>query len=380
MRIGVPGFATPEATRAYAAVHGAHTGEGHYSDFLRTRIRLSSIGVGTFPGDASPETDAAVGSTISRALQSGINIVDTAAHYRYGRALAAVGAGLRDACLRGVPREAVFLVSKGGFMTYRGGPPRDWDAWFDAEIQEQGLGTRAETANRSHLLSPAYLNYQIELSRSLMGVETLDCFLVDQPEVHIPNIGKEALNQRLLGVFEMLERAVGENRIRAYGMSTFNGFRVETDHPLFQSLTSMLGLAEKAAGTVAGSSQARHHFKIVQMPFNQVMLEGFARFNHATGKGNIASTLQAAHQLRVYVIGCHGMLKGNLAQRSAEAVASALPDMSPPRRAIQFNRSAPGLGTSLFGISDPAHLDDLLAVQDAAPLERARFLAMFSRA
>jgi diketogulonate reductase-like aldo/keto reductase len=75
------------------------------------------------------------------------------------------------------------------------------------------------------------MNYQIELSRSLMGVETLDAFLVDQPEVHIPEIGKEMTNRRLEPVFALLERAVRENRIRAYGISTFEGFRVETDAP-----------------------------------------------------------------------------------------------------------------------------------------------------
>lgn len=383
MSAGIPGFATPEGTRGYAAVHGAHAGEGHYSDLLRSRIRLSSIGVGTFPGAPSEDVDAAVGATVSRALQGGINVVDTAAHYRYGRALAAVGAGLRDAFLRGVPREAVFLVSKGGFLTFRGGPPKSWDAWFDTEIMGQGLGSRAETANRAHVLSPAYANYQIELSRSLMGVETLDCFLVDQPEVHIPGIGKERLNKALLLVFQVLERAVRENRIRYYGISTFDGFRVATDEPMFQSLTSMLGLAEKAAEAVEAVEArdgARHHFRIVQMPFNQVMLEGFTRFNQATGQGNVASTLQAAHQLRLYAMGCHGMLKGNLAQQSAETVARALPELSPARRAIQFNRSTPGLGTSLFGISSPAHLDDLLAVTDMAPLTRERYLAMFSRA
>ena len=34
----------------------------------------------------------------------------------------------------------------------------------------------------------------------------------------------------------------------------------------------------------------------------------------------------------------------------------------PAQRALQFNRSTPGLGTSLVGISSPEHLDDVLAV------------------
>ncbi|QKT05079.1 aldo/keto reductase [Ectothiorhodospiraceae bacterium 2226] len=379
----IKGHANPAATRAYADAHlgDGSAGEGHYSDFLKTRIRLSSIGIGTFPGEATPEVDAAVSAIVARALQSGINVIDTGAHYRYGRALAAVGAGVRTALAAGVPREAMFLISKGGFLTLRGGPPEDPVQWFQREIVGQGLGTTEDLANNAHLLTPEYIDYQIELSRTLMGVETLDAFLVDQPEIHIPVIGKGALNDKLLKVYTRLEQAVLEGRIRCYGISTFNGERVETDDPLFQSITSQLGLAEKAAQEATGQDGARHHFRILQMPFNQVMLEGFTRFNHATGQGNVASTLQAAFQLKVYVMASHTMLKGHLAQQSADVVQQALATLpSAAQRAIQFNRSTPGLGTSLVGMSTPAHLDDALAVARLAPLERSAYLAMFSRA
>ena len=214
-----------------------------------------------------------------------------------------------------------------------------------------------------------------------MGVETLDAFLVDQPEVHIPLIGKDRLNQKLERVFTVLERAVRDGRLRYYGISTFEGFRVETDNPLFQSLTSMQGHAQKAAQAASGDEQARHHFRIVQMPFNQVMLEGFTRFNHATGQGNVASTLQAAYQLGVYVMASHTLLKGHLAQESVDVVTQAMPALAnPAQQAIQFNRSTPGLGTSLVGVSTPAHLEDLLAVAKLPPLERKAYLAMYSKA
>lgn len=377
----IEGYATPEATRAYEERYRRTTAEGHFSDFLRTRIRLSSIGVGTFPGPATLEQDARTAAIVSRSLQSGLNVIDTAAHYRYGRALAATGAGVRDALARGVPREAMFLISKGGFLTLRGGRPEDLDAWFEREIVAQGLGSREDLAKGVHLLSPAYIGYQLELSRALMGVATLDAFLVDQPEVHIPEIGKEQLNRKLLKVFELLERAAREDRIRCYGISTYEGFRVETDNVMFQSLTSLLGLAEKAAKEVTGDEHARHHFKLVQMPFNQVMLEGFTRFNHATGQGNVASTLQAAHQLKVYVMASHTLMKGHLARRSVDVVERALSALAnPAQRAIQFNRSTPGVGTTLVGMSDPEHLDDALAVAGLPMMEKKAYLAMYQKA
>ncbi|OOG23816.1 oxidoreductase [Thioalkalivibrio denitrificans] len=379
----IPGYANARATRAYAEarVASGDAAEGHYSEFLRARMRLSSLGVGTFGGEASPQVDTAISTIVTRALTRGINVIDTAAHYRYGRSLAAVGAGVRAALAAGVPREAMFLLSKGGFLTLRGGPPAYMNAWFESEIVAQGLGTKADLAKGTHLLTPEYINYQIELSRSLMGVETLDAFLVDQPEVHIPEIGKEMTNRKLSAVFRVLERAVEEQRIRAYGISTFDGLRVETDARLFQSITSMLGLAERAAREVSGNDAARHHFRVVMMPFNQVMPEGFTRFNTATGQGNVASPIQAAHQLKVYMMASHTLLKGHLASQSVDVVAERLADLpNAAQRAMQFNRSTPGLGTSLVGMSTPEHLDDMLAVAKRPPMERKQYLAMYRKA
>ncbi|MFO8154950.1 MAG: aldo/keto reductase [Pseudomonadota bacterium] len=376
------GHATPQATRAYAEAHAADTGEGHYSDLLKTKIRLSSLGVGTFPGTADATTDAAVAAIIAGAVAGGINVIDTAAHYRYGRALAAVGAGVREAVNAGTPREALYLVSKGGFLTFRGGPPADPAAWIQQEIVTPRLGRAEDIADGApHCLSPEYINYQLELSRKLMGVETLDAFLVDQPEVHIPGIGKEATNQKLEAVFRVLEQAIADGRLRHYGIATFDGFRVETDAPLFESLTSLQGLAEKAYQYVTGKEDNRHGFRVCQLPFNQAMPEGFTRFNQATGQGNVASTIQAAHQLGVYLMGSHTMLKGNLAGQSVDAVARALATLpNPAQRALQYNRSTPGLGTSLVGMSTPEHLADVLAVAAREPMSRADYLALYQKA
>ncbi len=256
----------------------------------------------------------------------------------------------------------------------------DLDAWFEAHIARKGLGRRDDLTD-VHLLSPGYIAQQIEDSRAALGLETLDAFLVDQPEVHIPRIGKEQLNRKLQSVFAVLEQAVKENKIRCYGISTFNGFRVETDHALFQSLPSLLGLAENAARLVHQDVLAKHSFRLVQLPFNLAMPEGYTRFSQATGHGNVASTIQAAFQLKVYVMASHALAKGRLAASGEDLLRDALPQFdNAAQRALQFSRSTPGVGTALAGISTPAHLDDLLAVARIAPMAQADYLKLYQRA
>ncbi|WP_413436668.1 aldo/keto reductase [Sulfuriferula sp. GW1] len=375
----IPGHCTMMASKQYVASFGKDCAEGHYSDFLNVHLRLSSIGMGTFPGAPTDQVDAHYAEIIARALSNGINVVDTGAHYRYGRSPAAVGAGVKKALEAGVKREQMFLVSKGGFLSFREGPPQDLQAWFHSEIVAKGLG-RVEDLTQAHCISPEYIGFQLELSRQLMGVETLDAFLIDQPEVHIPVIGKDQLNRKLEKVFMVLEQAVKDKKLRYYGISTFNGFRVETDNPLFQSITSMQGHAEKAARAIWKDDQAKHQFKVVQMPFNQVMQEGFTRFSQTTGQGNVGSTIQAAHQLGVYLMASHTLFKGHLASQAMDAVTQAMPMLeNDAQRAIQFNRSTPGVGTTLVGVSTPVHLEDILAVAKLPPLDKTAYLKMYER-
>ncbi len=376
----IPGYCSMRATKNYMTTFGKECAEGHYSDFLNIHLQLSSLGLGTFPGAPTDEVDAQYVDIVAEALTSGINVIDTGAHYRYGRSAAAVGFGIRRAMEAGVAREQMFLVSKGGFLSFRNERPADLAAWFQKEVVAKGLG-RSEDLTQAHCISPEYIAFQLELSRQLLGVETLDAFLIDQPEVHIPVIGKDQLNRKLEKVFMVLEQAVKDKKLRYYGISTFDGFRVETDNPLFQSITSMQGHAEKAARAIWQDDQAKHQFKVVQMPFNQVMQEGFTRFSQTTGQGNIGSTIQAAHQLGVYLMASHTMFKGHLAKQAMDPVQQAMPMLkNHAQRALQFNRSTPGVGTSLAGISTPAHLQDMLAVARVPPLEKTAYLQMYQRA
>ncbi|MGE4531784.1 MAG: aldo/keto reductase [Acidithiobacillus sp.] len=371
----IPGAANSVGSKHYVARFTDTLAEEHFSDFLNTRIKLSSLGVGTFPGGVDDITDVAVAAIVAQSLQSGINVIDTGANYRFGRAGRAVGVGIAKAMATGIQREEFFVVGKGGFLTFTQGRPADPLAFFREEVVAQGLGKEEDLAQGVHCLSPSYIAWQLDNLREQTGLETLDVFLVDQPEVHIPIIGKERMYQKLLDVFTMLEQAVQDNKIRYYGISTFNACRVETDHTLFQSLTSLIGLAEKAAG-----QGNRHHLRVVEMPFNALMPEAYTRFSQVTGQGNIGSTIQAAFQLKLTVMASHTLGKGLLAQEEVPSLQEGIPELAnAAQRAIQFVRSTPGIGVTLVGMSSPLHLADFLAVAKQLPLPKERYLAMFEK-
>ncbi|CDQ11995.1 Aldo/keto reductase [Acidithiobacillus ferrivorans] len=371
----IPGAASSAGTKAYAGRFAGILADEHFSDFLNTRIKLSSLGVGTFPGAVDDVTDVAVAAIVAQALRSGINVIDTGANYRFGRAGRAVGVGIAKAMAAGIQREEFFVVGKGGFLTFAEGRPEDPLAFFREKVVVKGLGKEADLAQCVHCLSPEYIAWQLDTLRAQMGLETLDVYLIDQPEVHIPVIGKGPMYDKLIDVFTMLEAAVQANKIRYYGISTFNACRVATDDTLFQSLTSLIGLAEKAAG-----QGKRHHLRVVQLPFNALMPEAYTRFSQVTGQGNIGSTIQAAFQLKLTIMASHPLGKGLLAREEVPSLLEAMPELADAaQRAIQFVRSTPGIGVTLVGLSMPRHLADLLAVARQLPLPKGRYLAMFEK-
>ncbi len=371
------GVATAEATLAYSRRQGQALDRGHYSDF-QGGVKLSAIGLGSFPGAATDATDKALAEIVFKGVTNGLNVIDTAVHYRYGRSLSAIAEGLKRAVEAGVDRRALWLMSKGGFVSFPGATPPDLKAYLQTEIIDKGLAL-AEDCAGLHVLSRPYIRAQIDLSRKALGVETLDAFLVDQPEVHIPVFGKAALIRKLGEIFVELEQAVRDGAINSYGVSSFHAFRVPTDDTLFISLTSLVALAEKAAKEVTGHERD-HHFALVELPFNAVMLDGFSRFNQITGEGSEASTLQAALQLKLYTIASHGLFKGHLAHHGVDILTQAMPRLANnAQRALQFNRSTPGLGTTLVGMSTPAHLDDVLAVAKSPLLSHQSYMALYDR-
>ena len=381
MSARIAGRATARGTRAYAARFAEALPRGHFSEFGAARLKLSSLGIGTFPGAASDDADAESAALIAQGLCGGINVVDTAVHYRYGRALGALRSGLERALAAGLSRDQLFVAVKGGFLLCPDRPPADFEAWFDAQCAARGLGTRDDLTGM-HLLSAQHIAWQLARAREALGLETIDAFVVDQPEVHIARIGKEAMHRKLGAVFGVLEDAARRGWIGAYGVASFDSLRVATDAPLFQSLASLIGLAERAAAACdAGRAgqPAAHHLRLVQLPFNPAMTEGFTRFSQATGQGNLASTLQAAYQLGLYTMTSHALGKGRFARE--DPLAAGVPGLAnPAQRALQFARSTPGVGTALVGLRTPAQLADLLAVARVAPLAREAYVRLYRRA
>jgi hypothetical protein len=151
------GFATPEGTATYARnatakntnppVLAAHfqplsiTSPANQSP-LWQGLSLSSLGMGTYIGQADEETNLLVTQAVIASVESGaINVIDTAINYRNQLAERSVGEALHALSKKGYTREQLFVSTKNGYLSPDADQPMDMRTWFQNTFFAPGLMT-----------------------------------------------------------------------------------------------------------------------------------------------------------------------------------------------------------------------------------------------
>lgn len=364
------GWATSNGTARYRERFQAIADKGHFRK--GQDLWLSSIGIGTYLGEADDETDARYAAAVSRAVQLGANVIDTAANYRFQRSERAIGIALQSLTESGFAREELVICTKGGYLPFDGAPPTNVRQYVEETFVKPGIASFADIAGGSHCMTPKYLQSQLEQSQRNLNLSCIDVYYVHNPESQLGAVTPEEFWKRLRAAFEFLEQSVAEGRIRNYGVATWNGFRVEPDADGYHSLESMAEIAKEVGGD-------HHHFRFIQLPFNLAMPEALFFQNQKLGDDFI-STLEAAEKLGITSIASGSLLQGQVARGLPEAIRDPLGSLaSDAQTGIQFVRSAPGIATALVGMSQAGHVEENLHLVSVAPAQPDDLLSVFDQ-
>jgi len=368
----VAGRATAEGTRRYAEKLAAPLAAGHFRE-LAGGASASTLGLGTYLGPEDGATDVQYQDAIVRALELGVNVLDTAVNYRHQRSERAIRTALGTAISRGVVRrDEVVVATKGGFIPFDGAVPRDARAYFAATYVETGIIKPGDVAKGAHCMTPRYLRDQIDRSRANLGLETLDIYYVHNPETQLGEVDRAEFMSRVRSAFGALEEAVSAGHIGHYGTATWTGYRVDPADPGYLSLAELVATARDVGG-------ADHHFKVIQLPYNLGMTEAFTRANQRV-KDRVIPVLEAARELGVSVVASASLHQGQLI-RLPPVMTEYIPGFTTDaQRALQFVRSTPGIGTALVGMKTPAHVDENATIGSVSPMGWEQFQRLFSAA
>jgi aryl-alcohol dehydrogenase-like predicted oxidoreductase len=357
--MSIPGWATPAGTARYRERFQSTAAPHHFHD--QQGLWLSSIGIGTYLGEPDAQTDARYADTVKRTVELGANVIDTAANYRFQRSERAIGKALEALSQEGFARDEIVLCTKGGYLPFDGAPPSDVRRYVEETFVRPGIATLEDIVGGSHCMTPAYLESQLDQSLRNMNVDCIDVYYIHNPESQLGAVSSEEFYERLRRAFAFLEQARVENKIRMYGVATWNGFRVAAESRQFHSLTRMVELAREAGGE-------SHGFRFIQMPFSLAMLEALSVRNH-NFSGKEFSIIEVAAALGVSVVASASISQGQVARGLPESIREPLGSLATDAQtAIQFVRSTPGITTALVGMSSRAHVEENLKLVNVEPV------------
>jgi len=362
------GCATLEGTEAYRQRFARARAANHFRS--AADLWLSSVGLGTYLGDADERTDTLYAAAITRAVELGCNVLDTAINYRHQRSERALGQALA-ACVRAgkITRDAVVVATKGGYIAFDETVPADPRAYVHAQFIATGLATSSDIVDWN-CIAPRYIDAQVEQSLHNLGLESIDIYYLHNPEAQLQKRTRQDFYKQLEETFTILEGKVAAGKIRRYGTATWNGYRQAPTARDVLFLNDLIDIAERVGGP-------HHHFRVVQLPYNLAMMEALTQRNQRSGKTMI-SFLEAAHDVGITVMASASILQGRLAHQLPAAISEALNGLhSEAQRAIQFTRSTPGITTALVGMKSVAHVEQNLELTTIAPASLAQLERLF---
>jgi aryl-alcohol dehydrogenase-like predicted oxidoreductase len=349
--------ATKEGTFAYLKRFPKYA-----KDFYRFNgdFFISSLGLGTFRKEPYREENYVVNykDSVKIAVLNGINLIDTAINYRYQVSEEEIGEALQELFSeQKVRRQELVITSKAGFLPLEFPFPENPYEWIEENIVQSGLATKEEIIIDQHCLSPKYLRWSVEKSLKNLGLDTLDIMFLHNPETQLGYIEYDELLSRIEKAFILFEKLVEEEKIKAYGIASWNAFLYEDTHKEYISLTDIVKIAQKVGGE-------KHHFKYVQSPFNLGKPEAY-NFNNQKGPdGRYYTLVQAVHGYGLQLMASSSLLQLNLFKaKFAKKIGKSLgtSDFNDVTSALQFARSG-GAISALFGAVNPNHVEENLTV------------------
>src|ERR1044072_8292105 len=171
----------------------------HYRE--QQGLKLSSIGIGTYLGNADETTDQNYVRAIIRAVELGVNVIDSAANYRFQRSERSIGTALQS-----IGRDNLVICTKGGYLPFDGAPPRNVRQYVEDTFVSPGIASFADIVGGSHCMTPAYLQSQLDQSLRNMKLECVDVYYIHNPESQLQFVPGQEFYARLKLAFERLEQ------------------------------------------------------------------------------------------------------------------------------------------------------------------------------
>lgn len=207
---------------------------------------LSKIGFGAYRVSAK---NIEHHKSLLHALQSGCNLIDTAANYSYGESEELIGKVT-------INNDKVFISTKAGYI-------QGQDIFEVGRKNFKNLVKINE--NFWYSLDEDFLGFQIKNSLKRLNRKYIDGFFLHNPEHYFSSeefaLNKNKVYKIIEKAFAYLEEQVSKGSVRYYGISS-NTFPFSSQRKDTFDVNALIDLA--------AALSTNHSFKIIQFPFNAI--------------------------------------------------------------------------------------------------------------
>jgi aryl-alcohol dehydrogenase-like predicted oxidoreductase len=362
----IDGYATPQGTKKYmenALKNGFPN--SHFRSF--DNLSLSSLGMGTYLGQNTPEEDRDLENAIYESVKSGaMNVIDTAINYRSMKSEKNIGKAMKRLIEDGVvSRDQVFISTKNGYITNDGDfPTVDVLEYMQNMFISQGIIAPKDISSGYNVLNPNYIRKCIDKSLTNMQLDTIDLVYVHNAyESWVEDIDRKQFDEMIRKVFQVYEEYRSKNKINYYGMATWTCFRLPQNEREYLSLEEMVKIAQEVGGK-------NHGFRFIQLPYNLAYREAYMLKNQSVGNDSDLTILQACNKLDIGVFTSVPLLQTKL-------FGAKIPDYlgydDQLLKIVQITRSTPNVLAPLIGQKKPNHVKENIQLAKVAPLTIAEF-------
>jgi aryl-alcohol dehydrogenase-like predicted oxidoreductase len=194
------------------------------------------------------------------ALEKGCDLIVTAPNYMNGKSEKLVGTILEEN-----PQFSPLILTKGGHLN--AGDKKQLEIF---NIEEDELFEIQK--DHFYSLAEEALEYQIDSSLKHLKKETLDVFLIHNPEIYfqMKQTKPEELYKKIIQLFLFLEKMVTKNKIKSYGISS-NSFSLQPIDSQFIDFEKLVLLANE--------SIPKNNFNWIEFPLNLIERGALKQYN-----------------------------------------------------------------------------------------------------
>ena len=364
-------FASLEGTKSFASRHSASKNFFSSND----SFFISSISLGGFTPEPYREENYLFSfkEAFIKSVELGNNYFDSSLFFRYTKSSLELGEALGEIFAKGLAtREEVVLSAKAGFIPFCYPMPKNPYVWIEDELVKKGICEPSDIHSDQYALNPKFLEFTLLKSLEMLGVKGIDIFYIQNPEFLKGEAGEEEFEKGIKAAFEACEEFVGKGIIKSYGITAWNGFFYEHEHPEYLSLQRLIEIAKSVAGD-------KHSFRYIQFPY------GLGKVHAATLKtqdisGKKMSIFEAGAELGVDMITLSPFLRMNIFKKPFSPSFRALcggAAMSDVQRALLFASSNGFALSSVFGSTNPEHIEHNFEIKDIEKIAPQSYAKIF---